>query len=1076
MKKKELIRIILEGGRLDGGSGIRVDSGPAHHLKRGVTRQPWLAPVPCASFALHDPGGVAGPDAAYEVSRATEKLSLVARHQLISKQASQSAAYGGGRPASRLPTLRAEDLSAALGGAVQEIRAGRHAGLRAGLQIVGCHITSSGGRGLELVGGTYPLALSLIGCLFDDAVVLRDGAWSSVDLSGSAMPGLDASGLRTHGHLHLRRVTLISPSTVAGATVGGEFDASDMLAVPLSETYCASIPVDPDRGMLDMTRLTVESEFYLNRARIWGGLSLRGAVVHRSVFMSGTILASPLALLENWRGDISKRDPGSTLADAEISKRATAISRLLHGDDGEQSLETFELADCHLSQPFKDLLRHSIRTRTHSVRADGIRVGSSFFGDMLVSAGRFRMNYAEIGGSIRLPGAWMRSSDAVKLAMMPEVEPKTGRTDRLAQQENLEKEAKLSYTELQDYALDLRHSVIGGDLTTVGGGNIDARLYQELGNPEARFEGVVALSSTTIEGSLILRGSRFQWLPGSTKPGSVWPRQCGVNFSFTLADCRALDKAHVAEMATDRPRGKPVAHRMPMREMGLAQYGLDLDQATIGDDIDLRDTRCLWGLRLQNAKVTGSLILHDHLRQEDDPARPAPAYGVRGRLNLRGVEIEGGAHLVFSARTGPEIDATHARINGHLELMSALDPIPLIGPAEQAELEGLRLRAEIQRNLPARQGEVPAQPGSGVDHSNKDPWAIIFTSASATKFTHTRVAWPDPGGLHLEGFRYQATGDNGPLLQRERPRAVDRSALWRIGALVAARIVLFGGVSLFAMGVLLVPPLQSSAAIAEFFLSISDLVLLWLLLVVAMVLWIAGRTIEPRKETYLLRGKEKKVILRGLDVLAVEYLNLQKDLPNRYRLRPSTYVPLEPYEVAATAMREGGRYISANLVEIARLRRRRDMLSIRLHGPMKLMMMAVDVTSNFGLNVSRLLNIVLLSVVVASGVGFGLARQGHLVSATEATSEAYFCPLSGSPELDLSECPRVAYGLDLLTPMVDFGEAKRWSPNPQKPLGNITGMTRMLLNLLQLWGAVLSLLIVASVFWRAEAVLSRTRD
>lgn len=478
----EIEKALRLGGRIDGSSLVlkRSDARVVFSDERsGVHRPPYLL----AGYQL-EPFGERWPDETEPHDkehswglREFERLSLAARaalatiHPGASAAGIKAAAAAADLDLDAFPVVFAEDILENLAIVADELgpdqgQRGKAAtseqlAMRGGLQILGCRIRSRALEdGVRLVNARLPISLRFIGCVFECPLLLAHCQLVSLDVSGSALTTLDATGLRASGSVYLRRTIVRTPVSFAAAHIAGSFVGSDAVIAPLAPASLIT-PVNPDHGMLNLSGATIDNEVALERARIWGGLSLRGAVLGRSLDLKHALIMSPLALLEKRLGDLltegqKRRRRSQNLPDlAEAIETAcgmagmdSAIATFLHKPDkpvGADSakfdinqmtpgqmlrrdrdihparisaLETLEVLNGETDRwrylTVRTLLKLGSRALTSSVRADNLKLDGTLNARGLVAAGQFRMKYAEIRGAVRFEGAVLRSADHVR--------------------------------------------------------------------------------------------------------------------------------------------------------------------------------------------------------------------------------------------------------------------------------------------------------------------------------------------------------------------------------------------------------------------------------------------------------------------------------------------------------------------------------------------------------------------------------------------------------------------------------------------------------------------------------------
>lgn len=482
ISSREIETALQLGGRIDGSSLVLKRSAPKVVFSNeawGVHRPPYLlAGYQLEPFGEHWPDETEPLDQEHSWGvREFERLSLAARAALAKKHPGASApgidaaARAADLDLDAFPIVFAEDILEQLAMVADELgpdqgQRGKattyqQLAMRGGLQIIGCRIRSRELKdGLRLVNARLPISLRFIGCVFECPLLLAHCQLVSLDVSGSALDTLDATGLRASGSVYLRRTIVRTPVSFAAAHIAGSFVGSDAVIAPLAPASLIT-PVNPDHGMLNLSGATIDNEVALERARIWGGLSLRGAVLGRSLDLKHALIMSPLALLEKRLGDLlaaaraRSGDPADCPADVtEAIETACgmagmdgAIAAFLHMPDkpvGAASakfdinqmtpaqmarrdrdthpdriaaLETLEVLTGETDRwrylTARTLLKLGSRALTASVRADNLKLDGTLNARGLISAGQFRMKYAEIRGAVRFEGAVLRSADHV---------------------------------------------------------------------------------------------------------------------------------------------------------------------------------------------------------------------------------------------------------------------------------------------------------------------------------------------------------------------------------------------------------------------------------------------------------------------------------------------------------------------------------------------------------------------------------------------------------------------------------------------------------------------------------------
>jgi hypothetical protein len=486
---------------------------------------------------------------------------------------------------------------------------------------------------------------------------------------------------------------------------------------------------------------------------------------------------------------------------------------------------------------------------------------------------------------------------------------------------------------------------------------------------------------------------------------------------------------------------------------------------------------------------------------------------------------------VFDARVGPVIKAGMARFGGRLDIYPQLDgkTYQLTGKDRQPPTEdGKKLSGfwldpcshdEKGRIGPSHAREADRSPKRFCAHcglmlskvEDHLAWFIDLRHARASVFAHPPAAWPDPGALSLDGFVYQQTSDLGPLSPkpqlvehqkvhyergrlafawRHNPALRRRDTLLAVAALGAITLTLglFGwwlartGAPYLGVTAVPVPTLTISLAVSLF------------------LLWRVLGSITPSP------GQRSRTGLFGTGTRdstprAIEYLARQRVSESRFKWRPSTYHVLDSYSRAAKALREAGRYISANLVEQARLRRRTEMLSWRNHGMAKLILRLVDLFAGYGFALSRAVMLTGVIVCAVAGLSHWAAANDYLVVKPAAevplaegrpppvpVVEFGKCDSSRTAASIDQDCPDMIYAADLLLPFIDLGEETRWATQiPEDAEKDILRLWEpwqsLWVSLLRSWPALVSILglmlsgvLLTAMAARIESAFSRVEE
>ncbi|MCL9999174.1 MAG: hypothetical protein NBV68_07315 [Erythrobacter sp.] len=932
--------------------------------------------------------------------------------------------------------------------------------MRHGLQMYGVHVegdTRGDTATLRLANVDLPFSLRFIACSFAMPLSLSSAGMVTLDLSGCAVRGIDATFLRLSGSLRLRRLYASAPLDFTGARIHGFLDGADMVLQPFGR-HPAAQAVSPERAMLGLNQVQIDNEIRLQRAQIWGGITMRGLEAKRSLYMNDAVVLCPLAVLEALaKGSVSPTRRPATDAmyhppgwgRGKRRRTLTAAWRratLLRGWSTEyaNALAQFDPDDARWNaSTLHALLTSNLRARTSAIRGDGIKIEGSVFMERLCSHGRLRMKYAQIAGGLTLAGSRLRSTEALmptfdRLAYAPAgnivaheiaayrettyndlVDPEDRNSGKLARGADI-------------FALDLRESRIEGDVRI---GITDEAVPDEAGW-NTRIDGVVALDQAHFDGALRVERVQFSWSLRLLK--------------LAIGETVASEQHYRAFENKGRDELKKALKAN--RKHQISARGL-----TAADTVNLCGSRALKGADFSNAVLGGDLLFwakwaHPH-EVENDETTPknrkkltleAPAADLGGAaIELSGTAITGDLFVLFDPAPGqgPWLQAERVKVGGLLSIM----PPPDADNAVVVDAEGhrdlvdkARVGRKMHRKWAARNKKEWARK---MSLWNRMLPGIDLAHATATLLEFPSGAWPRAGRLLISGFTYQRAMPQGPLAPH---RLADETTLsskmkekdwfWN-----------FGAIGLFALGSVIIAlvwwigeetdlTLASLAALASLFFAASFYIDL------------------PRV------GTPNSVHIKPM---AIEWLELQPPERNAYRTSYSLgswlcnpwgcfrgtakkglgnlFRSLEPYTIAADALRREGRWISANLVEQERFRVRNWQLSWRTHFLQKSSFKAADWLTEYGYNYARVVFLSALAVVLAIMTTEKAYKCGAItpkdytvigVVAPAAQEEAppkLECP--GSPPKGQEDVDEVMFALDTVLPVTGVAESADWEVN-----------------------------------------------
>jgi len=1031
---------ILTNQRLSGAAGVLSDRAEPGLLPASVTAPIMLSQ---SETELRWPDAGSEPDGEQRL-KAFERLSLAARLALAGASEDEPTPYPVAPVAAAIdvrldafPTLQASevsrvilDLAEALASGDPAIEHGQRALARRGLHLEGVRLIGD----LELVNANLPFSVRLIGCVIEGAVIADHCRLLTLDLSGTALRGLHATFLQASGNVRMRRTCSHGAVDMGGARIKGVLDASDSVI----SAYCEPPPVSAfagDRGVLNLSLATVENEFRMNRARVYGGVAMKGAIIHRAMFMDRACLYSPLATLEKLACQHLERDAsleaGPALRALLTSERSDAgLAEQLHADDDLRKAEVFG-APCFAHAPERQgllyrLLAESTRARNSALRGDGLTVMGGVFARGLRADGRVRLKYARISGGLHLEACRLRSqkaSDSVLTALRSHDAGKGSAGFLEMARISGEKAHGRERGDDGDFALDVRDiriesSLHMGPFSFGPGSPRDSR---------SEVHGRIFADAATVIGDVDLGGVRF-------KPG--------------FAD-------------------------LPPSERKVEEPSLSLKRAVIHGDLNLGDARGVRSLRGEALRLSGSLRLGRITGDEDD--RVEGRCQIVGRVNLHAARIGGDAILLFALRAGVSLRLTDTVVDGVLSIMPAMTPSTSGEDPARVSLRQQRAADELKHDpstsikmstedyrtlerdvlMDRRRDETEERQGYGrrapaLPIQSRSP-EIDLSGARAKVFQHPPSAWPLHGQLRLQAFTYdrvRRTGPLGPFWPDPTPAPGLLSEMMKgVGGVVLAAGAVLTVLSLLVERLpFLIQLLRPLAAYGQ-----SNILLAAGLLLAAAGLALLARTVKPT--------------LRDARPMALTWLDIQARKPSQFR-RGGLYDLTAPYLQAARALRRHGRLLSADWVEEERLRRRARTLDWRHHAPIWLFMLLVDWLSGFGFKLGRTI-LVFFALAIAAAAMF---EWGHSLKLMQPVADSL---RHGRPEF-LS----LAYAADLLIPFLDLGVAKAWrvDVSPLPPGDHLARMIRLAPIVLQIVGAVLTTIVAVAVGSRVETYISRLQE
>lgn len=1069
---EDLLRAIKAGGRFDGPTFLKEHDRWVDHDPLALP--PWIMP-------FQPPIQRSGLDE-WADDLAVSKSSITAKYfELWADRAAQRALSdqeARGKP--EWPQVTKSCVVAALAMAVSILEAEPVAEssaerllMRTGLQLFGVEIIpdldDSEARPtkgpLDLVNCDFAFSLRLICCVVRVPLAFSNLNLVTLDLSGSALVGVDASWLRAQGSVRLRRSYSSAPIDFAGAQIHGYFDATDILLQPFGRLPVGQ-SVDGDRGVLNLNQASIDNEIRLVRAFIWGGLSMRGLKTERSIFLDEARLLSPLGVLEELL--FAKLELSGMHAD-RVNRQAEPKLPARPGyaafyDSLQQRSRAYGVAEFARSFPSRIedsclavLIRDGMKVRTSALRGDGVQVSGSIFAKNVLCVGRLRLKYANVSGSLTLIGSSLSSAERQRDSFdaNDEIGWVSDLIDyRIQTYEKLVDVAALQRDRIavgsDDFALDLREAVLGGSLrigTTVGEGE---------DGTEARtaIDGVVTLDRAKIDGDVVFGAVAFSWT-------------CRLVEAIRNANGGHYDKARPI---CDNERDRSV--------LDGEKYAINARGLSVGGDVIFNNASGINGLDFSYARIGGAFSIFREMTRYvlpvpenvgTSPGRaptsadlppelisvPEMARNLRGRFALVGARIGGDCRVVFDRDHKLTLKAERIDVAGALIISPQVDA-RLSVPAEcftmrEADYKDQRDKDATRR----RKWREAAANGNAAfeqfENSLRGEAKIDLGNAKVGLLHHPPPAWPLLGRLRITGLTYERALAYGPLCPHPFAKT-EQTDGGRDGAhLVSILDYLKSNPNWFSLAIILVTIILTDPT--GLFSQIKHEFSLFYMLLLAAITF--ANYFYSDFSNWLLPPRE------ATNPMAVDWLELQEIKRNAYRtklswssfadlvwhssigvregcvLQGNVYHSLQPYSTAARALRDEGRWVSANRVDYRRIIVRDWQLSWRSSLFQKLFSRGLDLTSNHGFNFNRPFLIVTYLIAIASMVASSAGHHGaisekfdNVRGVSEVHAKAHNKPVCPTTQTETPEgFTSLVYALEQIVPGLGMGQENDWELN-----------------------------------------------
>lgn len=244
---------------------------------------------------------------------------------------------------------------------------------------------------LELSSLLCPLELE--DCYFAEAIDLWMAEAQVVSFAGCRVPGLNAGGLRTSGHLMLKGLSATGPVALAAARIGGQLDLTGARLANLNGPALSADELVVEMSMLCRNGFGAKGQVRLNGARIGGLLDFTGATLS---------------------------DPGGMALAAD----GLTVVGSMEAADGFSADGSVWLLGAHIGGDL-NLLGAQVRCPEGiALVADQVSIEQSLIGARFTAEGGVHLSGARIGGSLILELAKLANpnGEAALLASLITVE------------------------------------------------------------------------------------------------------------------------------------------------------------------------------------------------------------------------------------------------------------------------------------------------------------------------------------------------------------------------------------------------------------------------------------------------------------------------------------------------------------------------------------------------------------------------------------------------------------------------------------------------------------------------------
>jgi len=891
------------------------------------------------------------------------------------------------------------------------------------LKLIGCRIKGD----LDLSNFDFPGSIRLMGCLIEGALILDRTKLVTLDLSGSLIQnGVSAMYLNARGAVRLRRTVSQGPVDMGGLIAHGTVDFTDSILFP-ANTPSPRASYVGDRGILNLAQSKLDKDLRFERARIYGGINMRGATIGGMLHFNDAILRSALAHFENLviqtireanKRSLHERknatnDSGLPLTQEEVDALAPLIcidtlrrSALMsvdavlrmakhlhpcrplqsqeeqdefkkyHGvfaEDDERwrweklgdGLETeLSLVGPNLLQ--RRLVQGSREATEAALRAEQVTVHGPLYARGIRVCGSLRMKRMQTNGTLGLNGARLRSANDVRDSLLDLYE----RTDVDNCAYSFLNMNDPNDEHLESTLVNMRH--IFSDLKTylLRAGDVINR---------GGTDYVLNLDHATIRGDLDVsrdqRPSRVVKTMGSRLREHLELASETLVQKYGSEDClpEYFRKEYYSKGEDDRTIHNPT----------LIIGDVKLDNVTVEGSVDFRDTifnlsesyskTKKKSIRARNAKIRLHLDLRQSAGLNGICLTSASVGGsvkcfefTKADLNELKTTSHCICHPIFE-----DMSKTYVAPDFDLDLASISgSALLLFHPLQGPNISATQTRIGSKTYILPTDGFSDRR-SKALEETDVTPPKVDMTGLQTPFLSHNPGAWPASGNLVIRNLKYEATDDLGHLFPRtrdlsnvEEERKKNNFALLK-ASVVTVLIVAFVNLAGIVLGAAVTKFIPQGSSLTD----VGELNIIIAMCIVAIVSFAKLVEIFSRPLPYHSKP------------LALYWLGLQGTHINTRHIN-DVIRPAEPFIRAAAVLRAESRSRSANRVDVERLRVKRRALWSRTSWPARLFLKIVDVFIGYGYRPVRGIALTLI-YIMGAGMAFNVLKTNGIILPAE---------------------------------------------------------------------------------------------